>query len=73
MQDRLGNAMVMVSVIASAVITCVIATACSSNGGEFSGTGGPLSAVHGAAMIGGAAPVAFNACDGGDADAGTEQ
>ena len=55
MQTRLGNAMVMVSMIASAAINCVIATACSSSSGEMSGTAadagyGPLYVKYGAAI-----------------------
>lgn len=53
MQTRLGNAMVMVSMIASVAINCVIATACSSSGGEISGTGG----AGGAAVDAGYGPL----------------
>src|SRR4029077_9942564 len=54
MQNRLGNAMVMVSMIASAAINCVIATDCSSSGGETRAATaagyGPLYVKYGAAI-----------------------
>lgn len=56
MQNRLGNAMVMISMFTSMAITCVIATACSSSSGESTGTGG-ASGAGGAAADAGYGPL----------------
>jgi hypothetical protein len=48
MENRLGNAIVMMSMVASVAITCVIATACSSSSGDSAGVGGASGALGGA-------------------------
>jgi hypothetical protein len=56
MQTKLGNAIVMMSMVASVAITCVIASACSSSSGESAGVGGASGAAGGA---GGGADAGF--------------
>ncbi len=49
MQNRLGNAIVMMSMVVSVAVTSVIATACSSSGGDSAGMGQGQSGSGGAA------------------------
>ncbi len=48
MQKKVGNSIVMISMVASVAITCVIATACSSSSGDSAGMGGASGSAGGA-------------------------
>ena len=59
MENKLGNAIVMISMVASVAITSVIATACSSSSGDSAGMGGASGTAGGSGGAGGGADAGY--------------